>query len=75
MKIGLLQIIIFILSTVVLYPQKKMSIQPLSPKQSLTELNQSQLGTNPEYERVRKEYENLIRKYPDKKELFYNLGT
>ncbi|SVE37712.1 uncharacterized protein METZ01_LOCUS490566, partial [marine metagenome] len=75
MNIKLLKIIILILASAFLYTQKKTSIQPLPPKQSLSELYQVQPKVNSEYESVLNEYENLIRKYPDKKELFYNLGN
>ena len=75
MNIRLLQIIILVLLTAILYPQKQTSIQPLSPKQSLAELNQDQQKISPKYESALKEYEKLIQKYPDNKELFYNLGN
>ena len=75
MNIRLLQIIILVLSIAMLYTQKQTSIQPLPLKQSLAELNQAQPEISPEYKSALKEYEKLIRKYPDKKELFYNLGN
>ena len=75
MYIRLIQILILVLSTAMSYAQKQTSIQPLSPQESLGELNQVQPEGIPEYERVLKEYEKLIRKYPNKKELSYNLGN
>ena len=68
------QIILLVLSAL-MFAQKQTPIQPLSHRESLADLNQVQPEVNPEYERVSKEYKELIRKYPDKKELFYNLGN
>ena len=56
MNIRLLQIIILVLSTAILYTQKQTNIQPLSPKQSLAELNQAQPEISLEYESALKEY-------------------
>ena len=75
MNISILIIIILNLSIDMLYAQKKASIQPLSPQQTLASNNQDQPKFSPEYEQVLKEYEKLIQKYPDKKELFYNMGN
>ena len=75
MNIRLLQIIILISTIAQLHTQQKTSIKPLPSARSRAELKQDQPVVNPEYERVVKEYEKLIRKYPEKKELFYNLGN
>ena len=64
-NIRLLNIILCCLLVSILYPQKQTSIQPLSSKKSLIELNQQQLEVNPEYERVLQEYEKGF-KYHDK---------
>ena len=52
MNIRLLQVTLLFLSIAMLYAKKNMSIQPLSPQQSLAELNQDQPEINPEYERA-----------------------
>ena len=75
MNIKLLEIIILISTIALLHTQKKTSIKPLPSARSLAELKQDQPAVNLEYERVVKEYEKLIHKYPEKKELFYNLGN
>ena len=54
-----------------LFSQQKKAISPL-PTQS--QINKEFIP-NPEYEKAIIDYEKLINKYPDKKELYYNLGN
>ena len=54
-----------------LFSQQKKAIRPL-PTQGILP---KEPALNPEYEKALQEYEVLIKKYPDKKELFYNLGN
>ena len=75
MNIKLLKTIILILSTTMLYSERKTSILPILSQQSGANKNQVQLELNSEYERVLQEYEKLINKYPEKDELLYNLGN
>ena len=56
------KIVLILLLTVVLFPQNKdRVVQPVNDNDDLREV-------------IRK-YELLVEKYPDKKELFYNLGN
>ena len=57
------------------FSQKKIAIQPLPAQKSSSSLNNNKPEVNAEYEKALKEYEVLIKKYPDKKELYYNLGN
>ena len=57
------------------FSQKKIAIQPLPAQESSSSLNNNKPEVNAEYEKALKEYEALIKKYPDKKELYYNLGN
>ena len=58
-----------------IYPQQHSSVKSLPSQQPLPLLDKSQPDINPKFEQALKEYEALIKKYPDKKELYYNLGN
>jgi Ca-activated chloride channel family protein len=44
-------------------------------KENYNNKTDENLSSNSDYENIVKQYETLIQKYPDKKELFYNLGN
>jgi tetratricopeptide (TPR) repeat protein len=58
-----------------LFSQQKKAIRPLATQNSVSGILPKEPALNPEYEKALQEYEALIKKYPDKKELFYNLGN
>ena len=68
-------IVAFIISLMVIYPQQHSSDKSLPSQLPLPSLDKSQPNINSEFEKALKEYEALIKKYPDKKKLYYNLGN
>ena len=58
-----------------LFSQQKKAIRPLATQNPVPGILPKEPALNPEYEKALQEYEVLIKKYPDKKELFYNLGN
>ena len=58
-----------------LFSQHKKAIRPLPTQNPVPGILPKEPALNPEYEKALQEYEVLIKKYPDKKELFYNLGN
>ena len=66
--------IILICFSIKIFAQQKKGLQPVSTQESLP-FNMPKEKKNIEYKLALKEYEELIRKYPDKKELYYNLGN
>ncbi len=58
-----------------LYSQQKKEIRPLPTQNQAMSVNGKEPESNPEYEKVLQKYEALIKKYPHKKELLYNLGN
>ena len=58
-----------------LFSQQKKAIRPLPTQNPVPGILPKEPALNPEYEKALQEYEVLIKKYPDKKELFYNLGN
>ena len=57
-----------------LFSQKE-AIRPLLTQNPVPGILPKEPALNPEYEKALQEYEVLIKKYPHKKELFYNLGN
>ena len=66
-KKKILLIWIILISPVIIFSQKQTSIQPLPAQKSLPLLNNNKPEINTEYEKALKEYELLLKKYPDKK--------
>ena len=58
-----------------LFSQQKKAIRPLPTQNPAMAVQGKEPESNPEYEKALQEYEALIKKYPDKKELLYNLGN
>ena len=58
-----------------LFSQHEKAIRPLPNQNQLQNQVGKDIKPNPEYEKALQEYKALINKYPDKKELFYNLGN
>jgi len=58
-----------------LFSQQKKAIRPLPTQNTVSGILPKEPALNPEYEKAVQEYKALIKKYPDKKELFYNLGN
>ena len=75
MKKKSLLIWVIIVAPFIVFSQKQTSNQPLPAQKSLSSLNNNKPEVNAEYEKALKEYEALLKKYPDKKELYYNLGN
>ncbi len=57
------------------FSQQEKLIRPLPPQKSLTDLKSKEPEINTGYEKLLQEYGELVNKYPDKKELYYNLGN
>jgi len=66
---------IIIISPFTLFSQQKEAIRPFPDQNISLELLEKESNPNHEFEKVLREYEALIKKYPDKKELLFNLGN
>ena len=58
-----------------LFSQQKKPIRPLPTQSQIPSQTKKEFIPNPEYEKALIDYEQLINKYPDKKELYFNLGN
>ena len=58
-----------------LFPQQKKPIRPLPTQSQIPSQTKKEFIPNPEYEKALIDYKELINKYPDKKELYFNLGN
>ena len=58
-----------------LFSQQKKPIRPLPTQSQIPSQTKKEFIPNPEYEKALIDYEELINKYPDKKELYFNLGN
>ena len=58
-----------------LFSQQKKPIRPLPTQSQIPSQTKKEFIPNPEYEKALIEYKELINKYPDKKELYFNLGN
>ena len=58
-----------------LFPQKQKAIHPLPTHSQMPKQTNKAFIPNSEYEKALIDYEELIDKYPDKKELYFNLGN
>ncbi len=58
-----------------LFAQHKKPIRPLLTQSQIPSQTKKEFIPNPEYEKALIDYKELINKYPDKKELYFNLGN
>ena len=58
-----------------LFSQQKKPIRPLPTQSQIPSQTKKEFIPNPEYEKALMDYKELINKYPDKKELYFNLGN
>ena len=58
-----------------LFSQQKNPIRPLPTQSQIPSQTKKEFIPNPEYEKALMDYKELINKYPDKKELYFNLGN
>ena len=58
-----------------LFSQQKKPIRPLPTQSQIPSQTKKEFIPNPEYEKALIDYKELINKYPDKKELYFNLGN
>ncbi len=58
-----------------LFSQQKKAIRPLPAQSQIPNQTNKEFIPNPEYEKALMDYKELINKYPDKKELYFNLGN
>ena len=58
-----------------LFSQQKKAIRPLPTRSLIPSQTEKEFIPNSEYEKALIDYEELINKYPDKKELYFNLGN
>ena len=75
MKKKLWLIWIIMLVPFILFPQKQTSIHPLPAQKSISSLNNANPEVNAEYFKALQKYEALIKEYPEKKKLYYNIGN
>ena len=61
--------------SVTLFSQQEKPIPTLPNQNLLPGVQEEESENNSEYEITLQEYEELIKKYPEKKELYYNLGN
>ena len=58
-----------------LFSQQKKAIRPLPAQSQIPNQTNKEFIPNPEYAKALMDYKELINKYPDKKELYFNLGN
>ena len=75
MNFNLFWIVILIMLPTLSFNQERTAIKQAPSRESVTKLNSVKHEIETDFDNAIKEYEKLIKKYPEKKDLLYNLGN